>query len=292
VGRRNFVRLRLAAPIVFVGAMTALAPAANAAVTVGQTGDPAGSACGGGVDWLQRTVSSGNSYVVPNTGGVTSWKVTSWSSFGSGSDIQMKLKFFRSTPTPDRYQAVAQTGPETVHAGGLAGNTFQADLTVRAGDILGQHTVTMGDCLVPTTSDEDFFGSLAGDLADGQADNFGTSGSKHYRLDMEAQLTPVNTFSVGKTQLNRKKGTATLSFNLPNPGQLTGSGKGAKVASEGAHASKTVQAGAATLHVKAKGKKAKQLAETGKAKLSVKVTFTPTGGDASTSTIKMKLRKR
>ena len=73
-----------------------------------------------------------------------------------------------------------------------------------------------------------------------------------------AALTPVNTFSVGKTQLNRKKGTATLSFEVPNAGELTGSGKGAKVAS-GARSSKAVQARTATLLVKAKGKKKRKL---------------------------------
>jgi len=283
--------LRIVGWLVLVGAMTALGPAAYAAVTVGQTGNPAGSACCASFDRVQTSVSSGNSYAVPSTGGVTSWKVTSWSSFGSSADIQMKLKFWRATATPDRYQAVAHTGPQTVHAGGLAGNTFPTNLTVQAGDILGFHTLTDGDCLAPASS-MDRFAAFFGDLADGQEDNFLTSGSSNYRLDISAQLTPLNTFSAGKTQLNRKKGTATLAFNLPNPGDLSGSGQGAQVSSTGAVTSKAVPAGTATLVVKAKGKKKRKLNEKGKVKLNLAVTYTPTGGEPSTQSVKVKLKKK
>ena len=284
------MKLRMIASLAFVGTMTALVSSANGAVTVGQTGNPAGSACGAGFDFVQTSVASGNPYGVPSTGGISSWKVTSWSSFGASSDIQLKLKFFRATATPDEYQAVAHTDPQTVHAGGLTGNTFPTNLTVQAGDILGFHTVTSGDCLVAALS-EDRFAGFTGDIADGQAEPFQTSGGSSYRLDVQAQLTPVNTFSVGKTQLNRKKGTATLSFEVPNAGELTGSGKGAKVAS-GARSSKAVQARTATLLVKAKGEKKRKLNETGKVKLSVAVTYTPTGGDPSTQSVTVKLKKK
>jgi len=284
------MKLRMIASLAFAGTMTALVSSANGAVTVGQTGNPAGSACGAGFDFVQTSVTSGNPYGVPSTGGISSWKVTSWSSFGASSDIQLKLKFFRATATPDKYQAVAHTDPQTVHAGGLTGNTFPTNLTVQAGDILGFHTVTSGDCLVAALS-EDRYAGFTGDIADGQAEPFQTSGGSSYRLDVQAQLTPVNTFSVGKTQLNRKKGTATLSFEVPNAGELTGTCKGAKVAS-GARSSKAVQARTATLLVKAKGKKKRKLNETGKVKLSVSVTYTPTGGDPSTQSVKVKLKKQ
>jgi hypothetical protein len=284
------MKLRMIASLAFAGTMTALVSSANGAVTVGQTGNPAGSACGAGFDFVQTSVASGNPYGVPSTGGISSWKVTSWSSFGASSDIQLKLKFFRATTTPDKYQAVAHTDPQTVHAGGLTENTFPTNLTVQAGDILGFHTVTSGDCLVAALS-EDRYAGFTGDIADGQAEPFQTSGGSSYRLDVQAQLTPVNTFSVGKTQLNRKKGTATLSFEVPNAGELTGSGRGAKVAS-GARSSKAVQARTATLLVKAKGKKKRKLNETGKVKLSVSVTYTPTGGDPSTQSVKVKLKKQ
>ena len=56
-------------------------------------------------------------------------------------------------------------------------------------------------------------------------------------------------------------------------------GKGAKVArAAGAVTSKAVSAGKVQLLIKAKGKKKKKLNETGKVKLKVAVTYTPTGG--------------
>jgi hypothetical protein len=42
------------------------------------------------------------------------------------------------------------------------------------------------------------------------------------------------------------------------------------------------------LPIKAKGKKKRTLNETGKAKLNVVVTYTPTGGDSSTQSLKKK----
>jgi hypothetical protein len=45
------------------------------------------------------------------------------------------------------------------------------------------------------------------------------------------------------------------------------------------------------LLIKAMGKKKRKLNETGKVKLNVAVTYTPTGGDPSTQSIKVKLKK-
>ena len=56
--------------------------------------------------------------------------------------------------------------------------------------------------------------------------------------------------------------------------------------------SKSVPAGLAQLLIKARGKKQKKLNETGKVKLNVAVTYTPTGGDPNTQSTKVKLRKK
>jgi hypothetical protein len=104
-------------------------------------------------------------------------------------------------------------------------------------------------------------------------------------------VDPTNAFTLGKTALNKKKGTATLNLTLPNPGQLTASGNGVKASSAGARTSKSVGAGQAQLLIKAKGKKKRKLNETGKVKLNVAVTYTPTGGDPNTQSVKVKLKK-
>jgi hypothetical protein len=105
-------------------------------------------------------------------------------------------------------------------------------------------------------------------------------------------LDPSNTLAFGRIVRNKKKGTATLTVNVPNPGELTASGNGVKAAGA-AVISKTVTApGAAQLLIKAKGKKKRKLNDTGRVKLNVAVRFTPTGGDPRTQSIKVKLKKR
>jgi hypothetical protein len=105
-------------------------------------------------------------------------------------------------------------------------------------------------------------------------------------------VKPTNAFTLGPISRNKKKGTATLTVNVPNPGELTGSGKGVQVAGA-ALISKTVTApGKVKLTIKAKGKKKTTLNETGKVKLKPKITYTPTGGDPSTQSRKLKLKKK
>jgi hypothetical protein len=88
------------------------------------------------------------------------------------------------------------------------------------------------------------------------------------------------------------QGTATITVNVPNPGELTASGNGVRGSSSGlAPTSKSVGAGPAQLLIKAQGKKKRKLNETGKVKLNVAVTYPPTGGDPSTQSIKVKLKK-
>jgi hypothetical protein len=104
---------------------------------------------------------------------------------------------------------------------------------------------------------------------------------------------PSNAFTIGAITRNKKKGTATLSANVPNPGELTASGSGVKASSAGrAVTSKSVGAGQAQLLIKATGKKKRKLNETGKVKLSVAVTYTPTGGSPNTQSVKVKLKKK
>jgi subtilisin-like proprotein convertase family protein len=104
---------------------------------------------------------------------------------------------------------------------------------------------------------------------------------------------PVNTATVGKPKLNKKKGTARLPVTVADAGNLALSGKGvATIASAGATKSVAVGGpGTTILKVKPKGKTRKKLNSTGKAKVKVKVTFTPNGGAPNTVTKKIKLKK-
>jgi hypothetical protein len=130
-----------------------------------------------------------------------------------------------------------------------------------------------------------------GDLADGASPETFSSPGGPIRINVTAVFVPTNTFTLGATKLNKKNGTATLTVNVPNPGELTATGKGVMAASR-AVISKTVgAAGEVELVIRAKGKKARALSETGKVKIKPKITFTPTGGDPSTQSRKLKLKK-
>jgi hypothetical protein len=281
------MRLRLAiglaaATSTFVVTAT---PAAGS-VTLGQISTPPSpSTCGNGLDFVQASVTSGNSYAVPGNGTITSW--TTLGGFGSP---QRTLKVFRKVGDAARFQAVGHDGPRTLTNTGTAGNTFPTSIPVEAGDLLGFRMVNIGSCFFDAGG-QAFLSTT--DVQDGQAEDFSPVSDR--RLELEAVFVPDNSFSLAGTQRNKKKGTATLSFSLPNPGVLAGFGRGAKVSIASSGPVGGVAAPNTTpsqLLVKAKGKNRKALDASGKVTLKVNVTYTPTGGDAKTMPLKVKLKKR
>jgi hypothetical protein len=269
------------------GFLTMSASLAAASVAVGQLGSPSGP-CTANNDVLETGVAAGPSFTMPETGTITSWSHSAI--IGSGQTLTMKV--FRPVPDPNLhiYRVVAHDGPKPVNSGLL--NTFPVSIPVQAGDILGLNTAGGGaGCICSGAPGDTLAIRNSTNLADGEAADF-VLPTGNVRLDISAVLTPSNTLTVAKTAFNKKKGTATLNLTLPNPGQLTASGNGVKAASAGAVISKSVTAGPTQLLIKAKGKKKKTLNETGKVKLNVAVTYTPTGGDAKTQSQKVKLIKR
>jgi hypothetical protein len=269
------------------------ASTAGASVTLGQLSplSPAETQCNGGpFDAVQPTVTSGNTYVVPSTGGVTSWTVTSWS-HNASTDLgqSLTMKFWRPLGGSS-YQAVGHDGPRSPTPSIV--NTFSGlNIPVKAGDVLGISPSGLGlnnGCGFVVTGDQ--WPLRLGNLADGESDVF-PSTRPNNRLNVTAVIDPTNTFTLGGITRNKKKGTATLTVNVPNPGELTASGNGVKAAGA-AMISKAVPApGVATLLIKAKGKKKRKLNDTGKVKLNAAISYTPTDGTASTQARKVKLKK-
>ena len=256
------------------------ASTAGAAVTIGQTAPPgpATQICPTAYDQLNPTVTSGNSYVSPVSGTITSWSTQ------EPSGGQTAMKVFRPLGGLN-YMVVGQEGPHNL-APGL--NTFPASVAVKAGDVLGSNGAGGAACAFAVPGETYLY--LAGNLAVGAQGTWFSDTDA--RINISAVVNPTNTFTPAGTTRNKKNGTATLSFDLPNPGELTGTGKGAKVSSAGALTSKSVPAGKATLKVKAKGKNKRTLDETGKVKLKLSITYKPTGGDESTQKVKVKLLKQ
>lgn len=286
-------RLAVAASLAALSLAASASPTA-ASVTIGQLAPGAAAAgCNQENDWVQPTVTSGNSYVVPGAGTITSWSTNA----AAGSGRMLAMKIFRKTGDPNVYTVVGHDGPHSL-AGGLV-NTFPASISVKAGDLLGVNATNAGTintgCFFSVPGEPTLY--FFGNLNDGEAAAFvNDPGSRPNVTAVFAPsntfIAPSNTFSLGATTRNKKKGTATLNLTLPNPGELTASGNGVKASSAGAVSSKAVGTGPAQLLIKAKGTKGKTLNETGKVKLTVVVRYTPTNGSAATQSMKVKLIKR
>jgi hypothetical protein len=268
------------------------ASGAPAAVTIGQLAPPnPSSETSADTDRAQPSVTSANSYVVPATGGITAWTMTSWS-HEAAADLgqQLTMKVFRQAGNPLAYTVVGHDGPRPLTPSTV--NTFQTSLKVRAGDVLGNNSKSPADNASYFPVPGESFILLQPGLPDGQTGTFAPN-TDGLRLNVSAVLEPTNTLVLGRIIRNKKKGTATLEATVPNPGELVVGGKGVKSARGGsAVTSKAVSSGSVKIKIRAKGEKKRKLIETGRVKLNVAITYTPTGGTSSTDLAKVKLRKR
>jgi hypothetical protein len=286
-GRRALKRLALASSLAALSLVATTSPS-SAAVTIGQLApeSPPPALCTESpFDTAQPTVTSGNSYVVPANGTITSWSHNA----AAGAGQMMKMKIFRPLGGVT-YMVVGHDGPRDL-TGGVV-NTFPANILVKPGDVLGLNNVNaeLGPDNACIFSAADSSPVSVGDLADGETGTLGGTFSDS-RVNISAVFSPQNTFSLGDLKRNKKKGTATLTFNFPNPGDLSASGTGVQAAGV-ATISKAVGPGAATLLIKATGKKKRKLKKKGKAKVTVAITYTPTGGDPRTQSQQVRLQKK
>jgi hypothetical protein len=105
---------------------------------------------------------------------------------------------------------------------------------------------------------------------------------------------PPNDISFGKLKRNRRLGTATLTVNVPGPGQISLRGRGlAPVRAAGKSPLRAVTAaGRVSLPVRARGKAKTRLNKRGSVVVAVKVTFVPTGGETNTESKRVKLIRK
>jgi hypothetical protein len=98
---------------------------------------------------------------------------------------------------------------------------------------------------------------------------------------------PSNDFSLGKATKNKRRGTAKLKVNVPGAGGVelarTKNVMGANKRAE--------SAGTVTLLVRSRGKARKRLDLRGTARVAVKVTFSPDGGDPASERTRLRLVK-
>jgi hypothetical protein len=176
-----------------------------------------------------------------------------------------------------------------------ATTSYDVQLPIRIGDYIGL------DCCDPDffqPEAEFFVGGNAAvrnewqpGLADGGPGRAPRS-ARPYEIALNAEINPTSTFTLDAITHNKKTGTATIAAKVPNPGELTGSGGGVKVASAAVTRKQVRAPGKVKLLIKAKGKKKRKLNSTGKVKVWPEITYTPIGGSASTQSMKVRLIKR
>jgi hypothetical protein len=258
---------------------------ASAAVSVGQLAPGALFGCNPNREQLQPTVTSGTSYVMPASGTITTWSNRTDSAHSG----LLSLRIYRKVGDPATYQLVGSDGPRQMESNTL--NTiFGLSIPVKLGDVLGlRNTDVHTACSFPAPGES--YLVQTGNLAVGESGTFNPASNA--RLNVSAVLVPTNTFALGKLK-RKRNGTAILTVNVPNPGTLSISGKGVKSAGAGqALVAKAVTApGEVKLKIRAKGKKRTKLNATGKVRVNPRVTYAPTGGDASTQSTRVKLKKK
>jgi hypothetical protein len=176
-----------------------------------------------------------------------------------------------------------------------ATTSYPVLLPIRIGDYIGI------DCCNPDffEPDGEFFvtGNAAirnewqPGLADGGAGRAPLR-TNAYEVALNADINPISTFTVNGITRNKGKGTATITVNVPNPGELTGSGRGVKVPNAAVTSRKVRAPGRVRLLIEAMGKKKRKLNLIGKVKVRLEITYTPTGGSTNTQSVKVKLIKR
>jgi hypothetical protein len=275
---RSRAWLRIAGLCISWVAVLAWASPAGASVTIGQlpSGAPTANCMTPGLDYLQPSVTGGNLYIARQAGTVTSWTTNS-----AGAGAVYVLKVFRRTTDPDSFQVIAHSPPHTLSAGI---NTVSVSLPVKSGDMLGYHESGPPNSCTFTQAGDNVL-NRTGDLADGSAGTFAPQND--VRLNLSAVLIPDNSFTVGGITTDRKRGTATITATTSNPGIVAIAGKGLKK-----RAPKNLAvAGPVTFSVAAVGKTKHKLERKGRIVLPVRITFFPTGGDATMQSINLKLKK-
>jgi hypothetical protein len=255
----------------------ACAPAADAAVTIGQLppGSPSPFCTISGLDYLQPSVTGGNLYVAKEAGTITSWTTNA-----SGAGATYVFKIFRRTTDPDSFQVIAHA---PMHVLSVGINTVSVNMHVESGDMIGFHeSGPANSCAFSQLGDNVI--NRSGNLADGAAGTF--TPQNDVRLNLSAVLVPDNSMTLAVTK-DQKRGTASITATTSNPGVVSIVGKGMKKKT----ARTLAVAGPVTFSVATIGKTRHKLERKGRVVLPVRVSFLPNGGDGSTQSINLKLRR-
>jgi hypothetical protein len=220
----------------------------------------------------------------PVNGTVVQWRIRVGDSTGA-----TNFRIIRPLPG-GLFTGAGSTGSVTPPIDATSSYAVQRPMKIKIGDYIGLDS--------PESPGAEFF--VAGGaairnewqprLADGSPGHPPLR-TNPYEIAINAEIDPTSTFTIDAIKRNKRRGTATLTVTVPNPGELTGAGRGVKVADEATVSKQVRKPGSVKLLIKAKGRKKRKLNSTGKVKVKPKITFTPTGGDPTTEMVRLKLKK-
>jgi hypothetical protein len=231
----------------------------------------------------------------PFDGAVLRWRLRLQAPGGS---FTYALRVLR--PVGSSYMGAGTGPPQTAPSAGINVITLASPVPVKTGDLIGFDCQAGAPSPFSNTAPAStIFAPFNPPLADGDTrpPNNQFAGDE-VLVNADVAPKPSNAFGFGRLARNKHRGTATLAVNVPGPGTLVLAGKGvrAQQAARNAMAGKTVTtSGTVKLPIRAKGKAKHKLNQTGKARITVTVTYTPHGeipGDPNAQSEKIKLIKR
>jgi hypothetical protein len=217
----------------------------------------------------------------PVNGTVVSWNVRGSAGVGGPHVLTLRVLQPSGTGFIGAGSSSSQTIP-TVASDVM--RSFGTSIPIRIGDQIGIGA-TPGT-VVPSTS----LGSPAtfktyNTFADGSPSGPPVGGGGGIEPQFNAVVAPTNTVVLSAITRHKKKGTASLTATLPNPGTLAVKGKLVKPQTLDASAAGNL---ALTLRPNRQGKKKLKLS--GKASGKIAFTFTPSFGDPATRTTPVRLK--
>jgi hypothetical protein len=256
------------------------------------------------------TVPGSPSYATPS-GVLTSWRFHSSSDASAGS---VRLKIFRYTGTGLAFKVLAESSEKTLSPS--TSYEFKERIPVSSGDLLGLTAAGNAEVgiTVPDTPENQLAQFGGGDISVGQtgtatiawpnlrpsvsatvepdADNDGFGDDSQDKCPVDASTQDFCRIDLGKLTRNKAKGTAVLPVTVPGAGTISLNGKGV-VDQPAANARRAKTATAAVkLRVKPAGKAKRKLNRTGKARVTLVVTYVPAGGPAAIASKRVKLLKQ
>ncbi len=255
-------------------------PTIEAFPTKNDPGCNAGAACTVTNLALPAAHQSGGGLTSPVNGTVTSWVARA--NTGNGISLQVLRQISGIT-----YSGVATSAPQSWPA--QVSPAFPTSLPIQRGDTIGllNPNQNLVFAETPGATSAAWYLAPGGPLADGATRAADAIGSTRETL-VRAIVEPTNTVTAGTIARNKKKGTATVTISVPNPGQLSYAGTGANASGPASVASP----GDVQVTVRATGKKRKKLNRKGKASVSFATTFTPNFGAAGITSTNLTLRKK